>query len=62
MCVECQLRIAIYFVILQKKEKVFINFERQILSKSFPSLQVKNTFKPNLAVYVLSDYYNIIFL
>lgn len=37
------------FVILQKKEKVFINFERQVLSKS-PSLQVKNTFKPNLAV------------
>lgn len=55
MCVECQLRIAIYFVILQKKEKVFINLERQILSKS-ASLQVKDTFKPNLAVYVVSDY------
>lgn len=49
MCVECQLRIAIYFVILQKKEKVFIKFEWQILSKS-ASLLVKDTFKPNLAV------------
>lgn len=49
MCVECQLRIAIYFVILQNKEKVFINFERQILSKS-ASLQVKDTFKPNMTV------------